>query len=148
MLASVAAMQGRIAMWHALGEAVRPLRLSMVAANVFTDPEIAAVGISQSAIDARIGRGAVSEAAARPKRAGEDGRRYGRIREAVRSARHWRCVGRRHCCAESERADSAVTMGVQLGLTVDQIAQSFSVYPSLSGSITEAGRQLMETHLD
>jgi pyruvate/2-oxoglutarate dehydrogenase complex dihydrolipoamide dehydrogenase (E3) component len=41
-----------------------------------------------------------------------------------------------------------VTMGVQLGLTVDQIAQSFSVYPSLSGSITEAGRQLMETHLD
>ena len=28
MLASVAAMQGRIAMWHALGEAVQPLRLS------------------------------------------------------------------------------------------------------------------------
>src|SRR5262249_61899216 len=27
MLASVAAMQGRIAMWHALGEAVQPLRL-------------------------------------------------------------------------------------------------------------------------
>ena len=41
MLASVAAMQGRIAMWHALGEAVTPLRLSTVAANVFTDPEIA-----------------------------------------------------------------------------------------------------------
>lgn len=36
-LASVAAMQGRIAMWHALGEAVRPLRLRTVAANVFTD---------------------------------------------------------------------------------------------------------------
>ncbi len=41
-----------------------------------------------------------------------------------------------------------VTMAVQLGLTVDQLAQSFSVYPSLSGSLTEAGRQLMETHLD
>src|SRR5450432_1380092 len=52
MLASVAAMQGRIAMWHSLGEAVRPLRLSMVAANVFTDPEIAAVGISQATVDA------------------------------------------------------------------------------------------------
>ncbi len=51
-LASVAAMQGRIAMWHSLGEAVRPLRLSMVAANVFTDPEIAAVGISQATVDA------------------------------------------------------------------------------------------------
>jgi pyruvate/2-oxoglutarate dehydrogenase complex dihydrolipoamide dehydrogenase (E3) component len=44
-LASVAAMQGRIAMWHALGEAVAPLRLSHVAANVFTDPEIATVGL-------------------------------------------------------------------------------------------------------
>jgi len=39
-------------------------------------------------------------------------------------------------------------MAVQLGLTVDQLAQSFSVYPSLSGSLTEAGRQLMETHND
>jgi len=38
MLASVAAMQGRIAMWHALGEAVQPLRLSHVAATIFTDP--------------------------------------------------------------------------------------------------------------
>ena len=52
MLASVAAMQGRIAMWHALGEAVTPLRLKTVAANVFTHPEIATVGISQRAIDA------------------------------------------------------------------------------------------------
>ena len=40
-LASVAAMQGRIAMWHALGEAVAPLRLKTVSANVFTNPEIA-----------------------------------------------------------------------------------------------------------
>ena len=38
LLASVAAMQGRIAMWHSLGEAVTPLRLSTVAANIFTSP--------------------------------------------------------------------------------------------------------------
>ena len=50
MLASVAAMQGRIAMWHALGEAVQPLRLGHVAATIFTDPEIATVGISQRAV--------------------------------------------------------------------------------------------------
>jgi dihydrolipoamide dehydrogenase len=47
LLASVAAMQGRIAMWHALGEAVTPLRLGTVASNVFTDPEIATVGVTQ-----------------------------------------------------------------------------------------------------
>src|SRR6202012_2493647 len=50
-LASVAAMQGRIAMWHALGEAVTPIRLRTVAAAGFTRPELAAVGVPQSAID-------------------------------------------------------------------------------------------------
>ncbi len=43
-LASVAAMQGRIAMWHALGDAVAPLDLRTVSSNVFTAPEIATVG--------------------------------------------------------------------------------------------------------
>ena len=50
MLASVAAMQGRIAMWHALGEAVKPLRLSNVAATIFTEPEIATVGVPEQAV--------------------------------------------------------------------------------------------------
>ncbi len=51
-LASVAAMQGRIAMWHALGEAVAPLRLKNVSANVFTNPEIATVGMGAAGLDA------------------------------------------------------------------------------------------------
>lgn len=44
-LASVAAMQGRIAIYHALGEALTPIRLRTVAAAVFTSAEIAAVGV-------------------------------------------------------------------------------------------------------
>ncbi|MGX1511571.1 pyruvate/2-oxoglutarate dehydrogenase complex dihydrolipoamide dehydrogenase (E3) component [Streptomyces collinus] len=51
-LASVAAMQGRIAMYHFLGDAVTPLNLKTVSANVFTDPEIATVGYSQADVDA------------------------------------------------------------------------------------------------
>src|SRR5207344_1485090 len=54
LLASVAGMQGRIAMWHALGEAVTPLRLKTVSANVFTNPELATVGVSQ--IDVETGK--------------------------------------------------------------------------------------------
>ena len=50
-LASVAAMQGRIAMWHALGDAVAPLNVRGVAATIFTEPEIATVGIGQVAAD-------------------------------------------------------------------------------------------------
>ena len=47
MLASVAAMQGRIAMWHLLGQAVSPLRWDAVVATIFTDPQIATVGLSE-----------------------------------------------------------------------------------------------------
>src|SRR5659263_38779 len=49
-LASVAAMQGRIAMWHALGDAVAPLDIKAVAANIFTAPEIATIGVSEREI--------------------------------------------------------------------------------------------------
>ena len=38
-------MQGRIAMYHSLGDAVPPLNLKTVSSNVFTDPEIATVGV-------------------------------------------------------------------------------------------------------
>ena len=37
----------------------------------------------------------------------------------------------------------SVSLSVQNGLTVDQVAHTFSIYPSLSGSLTEAARQLM-----
>jgi dihydrolipoamide dehydrogenase len=36
-----------------------------------------------------------------------------------------------------------VSLAVQHGLTVDQVAHTFSIYPSLSESLTEAARQLM-----
>jgi len=36
-----------------------------------------------------------------------------------------------------------IALAVQNQLTVEHLALTFSVYPSLSGSITEAGRQLM-----
>src|SRR5690606_18118202 len=55
-LANVAAMQGRIAMWHALGEAVSPLNLKVVSSNVFTDPQIASVGVTQAEVDSGVAR--------------------------------------------------------------------------------------------
>jgi dihydrolipoamide dehydrogenase len=37
-----------------------------------------------------------------------------------------------------------LSIAVQQHLTVDQLAHTFAVYPSLSGSITEAARRLMK----
>ncbi|MDQ1739764.1 MAG: hypothetical protein QOE53_1416, partial [Pseudonocardiales bacterium] len=34
-------------------------------------------------------------------------------------------------------------VAVQLGLTVNELAATFTIYPSISGSVTEAARQLM-----
>ena len=36
-----------------------------------------------------------------------------------------------------------IAVAVQNQVTVEHLANTFSVYPSLSGSLTEAGRQLM-----
>ena len=88
MLASVAAMQGRIAMWHFLGDAVAPLDLQHGSSNVFTAPEIATVGWSQSAVDAGEIDGGVGHAAAVGQPAREDAGRPRRLRQAVLPAGH------------------------------------------------------------
>src|SRR6202034_3836127 len=49
MLASVAAMQGRIGMWDTLGEAGGPLRRGLCAACLCTGRDTATVGVSQRA---------------------------------------------------------------------------------------------------
>ena len=41
-----------------------------------------------------------------------------------------------------------VAMAVQNRLTVDQLAGTFAVYPSMSGSLTEAARRLMVADAD
>jgi dihydrolipoamide dehydrogenase len=38
----------------------------------------------------------------------------------------------------------ALSVAVEQHLTVEQLARTFAVYPSLSGSLTEAARKLME----
>ncbi len=144
MLASVAAMQGRIAMWHALGEAVQPLRLSTVAATVFTDPEVAAVGVSERQIaDGEVSARIVKLPLARNARAKMQGVTDGFVKLFCGPGTGVVLGGVVVAPVASELI-LPISIAVQLGLTVDQIAHTFSVYPSLSGSITEAGRQLME----
>jgi NAD(P)H dehydrogenase (quinone) len=124
------------------------LRLSMVAATVFTDPEIATVGLSQRAIDAGgMEVRSVKLPLARNARAKMAGITDGFVKLFARPGTG-AVLGGVIVAPKASELILPVTMGVQFGLTVDQIAQTFSVYPSLSGSITEAGRQLMETQLD
>ena len=143
MLASVAAMQGRIAMWHALGEGVAPIKLKTVAAAVFTRPEIATVGISQRAIDAgEVPARTIMLPLATNPRAKMQGLRRGFVKLFCRPATGV-IIGGVVVAPVASELILPIAMGVQNGLTVEDLAHTFSVYPSLSGSITESGRQLM-----
>jgi NAD(P)H dehydrogenase (quinone) len=142
-LASVAAMQGRIAMYHALGEGVNPIRLRTVAAAVFTRPEIAAVGVPQAAID----NGSVpARTLMLPlntnARAKMSGLRLGFVKVFCRPATGV-VIGGVVVAPIASELILPIALAVQSGISVTDLAQTLSVYPSLSGSITEAARRLM-----
>jgi pyruvate/2-oxoglutarate dehydrogenase complex dihydrolipoamide dehydrogenase (E3) component len=142
-LASVAAMQGRIAIWHALGEAVAPLRLRTVSANVFTDPELATVGVSQDDVDAaKIPARQVMLPLTGNARAKMAGLRDGFVKLFCRPATG-QIIGGVVVSPKASELILPITMAVENNLTVDQLAHTFTIYPSLSGSIAEAARQLM-----
>jgi NAD(P)H dehydrogenase (quinone) len=138
-------MQGRIAMWHALGEAVKPLRLSNVAATIFTDPEIATVGVPERAVSA----GEIPDALvvklplATNARAKMQGFRDGFVKLICRR-NGGTVLGGVIVAPRASELILAVSLAVERNLTVDHLAQTFAVYPSLSGSVTEAARRLMQ----
>jgi NAD(P)H dehydrogenase (quinone) len=143
LLASVAAMQGRIAMWHALGEAVAPLRLKTVSANIFTHPEIATVGIGHDAIaSGAVPARTVMVPLATNARAKMQAALDGFVKLYCRPATGV-IIGGVIVAPEASELILPLTMAVQRGLTVNDLAGTISVYPSLSGSVTEAARRLM-----
>jgi dihydrolipoamide dehydrogenase len=142
MLASVAAMQGRIAMWHALGDAVAPLDLKSVSSNVFTAPEIATVGWSQVAMEAGdIDAAAVTLPLATNARAKMQGITDGFVKLFCRPGTGI-VIGGVVVGPRASELIHPVAVAVHSKLTVDDLAQAFTVYPSISGSIAEAARRL------
>jgi NAD(P)H dehydrogenase (quinone) len=142
-LASVAAMQGRIAMYHALGDEVTPIRLRTVAAAVFTRPEIAAVGISQNAIDSgSVPARTIMLPLTTNARAKMSLLRRGFVKIFCRPATGV-VIGGVVVAPIASELILPIALAVQNHLTVRDLAQTLSVYPSLSGSVIEAARRLM-----
>ena len=142
-LASVAAMQGRIAMYHALGEGVAPIRLRTVASATFTRPEIAAVGVPQTSIDS----GAVPARTlilplTTNARAKMSLLRRGFVKIFCRPASGM-VIGGVVVAPIASELILPIALAVQTRASVTELAQTLSVYPSLSGSVVEAARRLM-----
>jgi dihydrolipoamide dehydrogenase len=143
LLASVAGMQGRIAMWHALGEPVAPLRLKTVAANVFTHPEIATVGMGYEAIaSGRVPARTVTLPLATNARAKMQGFDAGFVKLYCRPATGV-IIGGVVVAPGASELIFPITLAVQRSLTVADLAATIGVYPALTGSIAEAARRLM-----
>jgi dihydrolipoamide dehydrogenase len=139
-LASVAAMQGRKAMAHALGDAVSPLDLGVVSATVFTDPEIATVGASQRDVDGSgTGIRSATLALTTNPRAKMDGFHDGFVKLFVRAGQGT-VVGGVVVAPRASELIYPITLAVQNGLTADQVAGSYTVYPSMTGSVAEVAR--------
>jgi len=143
-LASVAAMQGRIAMWHALGDAVAPLNVRGVAATIFTEPEIATVGIGQVAADAADDVESVMLPLGRNPRAKMQGITDGFVKLFCRRG-YGTVLGGVVVAPKASELIHPVALAVQNRLNVDQVASTITVYPSLSGSIAEAARLLHQS---
>jgi dihydrolipoamide dehydrogenase len=142
MLASVAAMQGRIAMSHALGDAVAPLDKSTVSSNVFTAPEIATVGLTQATLDAGGSTAMVAKVPlADNARAKMQGVRDGFVKLFC-LPNTGIVVGGVVVAPRASELIHPISLAVAGRLTVDQVAQAFTVYPSVTGSIAEAARRL------
>jgi len=141
-LASVAAMQGRIAMYHALGDAVSPLISAHVSSAVFTSPEIAVVGVSEKEIlDGEISGEVRMLPLATNPRAKMQGISEGFVKLMVRPGSHT-VIGAVVVAPRASELILPYAMAVTHRLTAEQVADTFTVYPSLTGSMAEAARQL------
>jgi dihydrolipoamide dehydrogenase len=141
-LASVAAMQGRIAIAHFLGDAVTPIKLHQVASNIFTSPEIANVGVTEAEIEsgkyqADIIKLSLKSNARAKMRNNQDGFIKIFARKGSGTVIGGVVVG-----PNASELIFAISIAVTQKLHVDDVASTFTVYPSLSGSISEAARRL------
>ena len=141
-LASVSAMQGRTAVYHTMGDVAAPTRMRNVASNVFTAPEIASVGWSQAEIEQGLVRGEIQKVMLETNpRAKMQGIREGFIK-LFASIGSGTVIGGVVVAPRASDLIYAISVAIENRLTVDQLARTYTVYPSLADSIAEAASAL------
>ncbi len=141
-LASVAGMQGRVAVAHLMGDTVKPLRTHQVAATIFTSPEIASVGVTEGEIaSGKYQADTVMLSLATNPRAKMMAVQDGFIKIFARK-HSGTVIGGVVVGPSASELIFPISLAVDKKLHVDDLAETYTVYPSLSGSISEAARRL------
>lgn len=141
-LASVAAQQGRAAVFHALGDEVRPINLRNVASNVFTYPEIATVGWQQKSIEEGAREGRIQKIDLKHNaRAKMQGFRDGFVK-IITGRDQGIIIGAVVVAPRASELILPLSIAIEQRLTVDQFARGWAAYPSLSSSVVDLARSM------
>ena len=139
MLAHAAAAQGRNALAH-MNKLPAPIREDLVPSCIYTDPEIACVGMTleeakSNGIEA-VSRKALMTSNGRSVIAGQD-RGYIRV---VYEKESGRILGAQMMCENASDLISEFTQAIALGTTLDRMGSVIRPHPSFSEGITDAVR--------
>jgi dihydrolipoamide dehydrogenase len=147
-LASVASMQGRTAVFHTMGDVATPTQKRNIASNVFTSPEIASVGWSENEIKEGLAKGQIEKILLSTNpRAKMQGIKDGFIKLFARTS-SGTVIGGVVVAPSASELIYPIAIAVENRLTVDELATTYSVYPSLTGAIGDAARALHNPNLD
>jgi pyruvate/2-oxoglutarate dehydrogenase complex dihydrolipoamide dehydrogenase (E3) component len=137
-LSSVAAMQGRKIARHAMGVPTKPLDYTKIAQAVFTEPEIASVGLEE--IDARAQGRKVRITkvpfAANP-RALIQGNPTGFVKVISDPATHV-VLGGTIVGHHASELIGTLALAAQAGIRADVLAETLMAHPSLAESLLDA----------
>jgi pyruvate/2-oxoglutarate dehydrogenase complex dihydrolipoamide dehydrogenase (E3) component len=137
-LSSVAAMQGRKIARHALGLQVKPLDYRKVSQAIFTEPEIASVGLEEADARSEGRKVRITKVpfAANP-RSLIQGNPTGFVKVISDPATHV-VLGGTIVGHHASELIGILALAVQGGLRVDALVDTLMVHPSLSESLSDA----------
>jgi dihydrolipoamide dehydrogenase len=141
-LASVAFMQGRVAIFHALGDSAIPIDKRKITSNIFTAPEIATVGWQERDVEAGSVDGVVLKV---PLASNPRAKMMSVTDGFVKIIAHrgsGTVIGGVIVAPKASELILPISVAIERRLTVDQMARTFAVYPSLTGTIIDAMRAM------
>ncbi len=137
-LSSVAAMQGRKVAQHAMGQKVRPLDYGKMAQAIFTEPEIASVGLEEVDAAAEGRKVRITKVPfAVNARAVIQGNTRGFVKVISDPATHT-VLGGTVVGHHASELVAILALAVQARLSVHHLVETLMVYPSLAESLMEA----------
>lgn len=137
-LSSLAAAQGRLVGFHVIGRTARPLDYGAVAQAIFTDPEIADVGVAEAEAFAQGRKIRVTKVpfGSNPK-ALIEGHHSGFVK-IVSDPLTGEVLGGSIVGASAAELIAPIALAVRSGLHLRDLVDTFCVHPSLSESLADA----------